>query len=203
MVLLVGASCLDNAYRNLSYTTWKRLKKDIIPIRGLSPIPKSINTLKILQNLWKKSFLESKKILIWHDVVRNTISKHRSKRESPCENDKLLEFLTGLKNSIQKIFYCRRLGLPNLFQQLKETGIHILDVKKRLTSRRKRKNPDFSAYRAAIRPQSSTHNKLFRTVLENKENLRSFAGKKRSQSKNRPSQKRRRKSQITLGSSWS
>ena len=104
MVLLVGASCMDNAYRNLSYTTRKRLKKDIIAIRGLSLNPKSINPQKILQNLLKKGFLESKKIITCHDVVSNTICKHRSKRDSPCEIDRLLELLTGLKKNIDAIY---------------------------------------------------------------------------------------------------
>ena len=201
MVLLVGASCLDNAYRSLSYTTRKRLKKDIIAIRGPSLNPKSISPLKNLQKLLKKGFLKSKKIIIWHDVVSNSISKHRSNRDNPCEIDKLLQILTGLKQNIEAILYCRRLGSPNLFQQLKETGILILDVKRRLTSTRKRNNPDFSADLAAIDPQSSTDIKLIRTVLENKDNLRSLVKKKRSKSKNRPSQKKRRKAQRRIGSS--
>ena len=183
MVLSVGASCLDNAYRSLSYTTRKRLKEDIIAIRGLSLNPKSINPLKILQNLLEKGFLESKKIIIWQDVVSNTISKHGSSRHNPCEIDKLLEILTGLKKNIEAILYCRRLGSPNLFQQLKETGILRLDVKRRLTSTRKRNNPDISADPAAIYPKSSRDNKLICTVLENKNNLGSLAKKRRSKSK--------------------
>ena len=102
MVLLVGAGCLDNTYRNLSYTTRKRLKKDINGIRGLSLNPKSISPLQILQNFLKKGFLESKKIIIWHDVVSNSISKHRSNRDNPCEIDKLLEILNGLKQKTNK-----------------------------------------------------------------------------------------------------
>ena len=200
MVLLVGATCLDNAYRSLNYTTRKRLKKDIIAIRGLSFYPNSISHLKILQNLLKEGFLESKKIIIWHEVVSNSISTQRSNRDNPCEIDKLLEILTGLKQNIGAILYCRRLGSPNLFQQLKETGILILDVKKRLTSTRKRNNPDFSADLAAIHPQSSTDTKLIRTVLKNEDNLRSLAKKKRSKPKNRPSQKKRRKAQRIVSS---
>ena len=90
MVLLVGASCLDNAFGSLSYRTKKRLKKNIIAIRGLSLNPKSINPLKIIQNLLKKGILDSKKNIILHDVVSNTISKHRTNRDNPCEIDKLL-----------------------------------------------------------------------------------------------------------------
>ena len=180
MVLLVGASCLDNAYRSLSYTTRKRLKKDIIAIRGLSLNPKSNNPLKILQNLLEKRFLESQKIIIWHDVVNDAISKRTSNRDNPCEIDKLLKILTGLKKNIEAVLYCRRLGSPNLFHQAKETGILILDVKRRLTSARKRNNPDFAADLAAIHPQSSTDIKFIRRVLENKDNFRSLAKKKRS-----------------------
>ena len=105
MVLLVGASCLDNAYRNLSYTTRKRLKKDIIAIRGQPLNPKSISPLKNLHSLLKKGFLETKKIIIWHAVVSNSISKHGSNRDNPCEIDKLLEILTGLKQNIEAILY--------------------------------------------------------------------------------------------------
>ena len=199
----MGASCLDldNAYRSLSCTTRKRLKKDIIAFRGLSLNPKSISSLKILQNLLKKRFLESKKIIIWHDVVSKSISKHRSNRDNPCEIDKLLEILTGLKQKIEAIVYCRRSGSPNLFQQLKKTGFLILDVKRRLTSTRKRNNPDFLADFAAIHPQSSTDIKLIRTVLENKDILRSLVKKKRSKSKYRPSQRKRRNAQGRIGSS--
>ena len=106
-------------------------------------------------------------------MVSNSISKHRSNRDNPCEIDKLLELLTGLKQNIEAILYCRRLGSPNFFQQLKETKILILDVKRRLTSWRKRSNPDFSADFAAIHPQSSTYIKLIRTLLEKKDNRQS------------------------------
>ena len=187
----MGASCLDNAYRSLSYTTRKRLKKDIIAIRGLSLNPKSISPPKILQKLLKKGFLESKKVIIWHDVVSNSLSKHRSNRDNLCEIDKLLEILTGLKQNIEAILYCRRLGSPNLFQQLKETSIFILDVRRRLTSTTQRSNPDFSADLAAIHPQSSTDIKLIRTVLKNNDTLRSLVKKRSSKSKNRPSQKKK------------
>ena len=130
----------------------------------------------------------------------NTISNHRNNRDNPCEIDKLLDILTGLKKDIEAILYCRLLGSPNMFQQLKETGILILDVKRRLTSTRKRNNPDFSAELAAVHPQNSTDNKLIRTVVENKDNLRILAKKKKLKSKNRPSQKKKREAQRTLGS---
>ena len=147
------------------------MKKDIITIRGLSLNPKSINPLKTLRNILKKRFLESKEKKIYHDVVSNTISRHRSNRDNPCEIDKLLEILTGLKKNIEAILYCRRLGSPNLFHQLKETAILILHVKncyhKWLASTRKRNNPDFPAGLAAIHPQSSTDIKHFRSVLKN------------------------------------
>ena len=201
MVLLVGASCFDNAYSNLSYTSRKQLKKDIIAIRGLSFNPKSIDPLKVLQNVLKKGFLESKKVLIWHDVVSNTISYHRSKRDDPCEIDKLLKILTGLKMNVEAILNCRRLGSPDMIQQPKETGNLILDVKRWLISTRKRNNRDIAADLAAIDPQSSTDIKLIRTVLRSKDNLRSLAKKKRSKSKNRLSQKKRRSAQRRTGSS--
>ena len=188
MVLLVGASCLDNACRSLSYTTRNRLKKDIIANRGLSLNPKSNNPLNILQSLLQKGFLASKKIILWHGVVSNAIFTHRSNGDIPCAHDKLLETPTGLKMNIEAILCCRRLGSPNLFQQLKETGILILDVKRRLTSTRKRNNLEFAADLAAIHFQSSTAPKLFWHSARKNDNLKFLAKKKRSKSKNKPSQ---------------
>ena len=192
---------MDNAYRSLSYTTRKRLKKDKISFRCLSLNPKSVNPQKFLPTLLKKGFPKPTKPIIWHDVSTKTVSKQKSKRDNPCDVDKLLEILTGLKKKIEAILYCQRLRSPNLFQQLKETGIFILDVKKQLKLTKKQNNPDFAADLAEIHPQSSTDIKLISTVLENKDYLRSLVTKKRSKSKNRPSQKKRKEAQRRLGSS--
>ena len=40
MVLLMGASCLDNAFRSLSYTSRMRLKK-IILLESINPLKNS------------------------------------------------------------------------------------------------------------------------------------------------------------------
>ena len=101
-----------------------------------------------------------------------------------------MEVLTGLKKKFEAILYCQRIGSPQLFQQLKENGFFILDVKKRLKSTRKRHHPHFAADLATIHPQSITDNKLVRTVLQKKDNLRSLPKKRDQIKKTDPLKKR-------------
>ena len=105
---------------------WRKIKLRFVT----NPLtPNLLIPWKFFEILLKKGFLESTKNIIWHDVISNTISKHSSNSDIPCEIDKLLEILTGLKTNFEAILYCRRLGSPNLFQQPKDTGILILDKK--------------------------------------------------------------------------
>ena len=134
-------------------------------------------------------------MVIWHDMISNSISKHRSNGNRPCQTKNLLDILCSFKNRIEAILYVQRANSPNNLQKLKRTGILILDVKTRLTSTRKRNNPNFIADLQKIHPNIGNGRKLLHTILKNQYNFRNLIRKKRSLSKNRPSQIRRKKTQ--------
>ena len=200
MVFLVGASCLDNAFNSLERLKQKGLKRKILAIRGLSLNPQALDLRKKLQNFLLRS--KTEKLVIWHDVISNSISKHRSNRNRPCQTKKLLDILCSFKNRIEAILYVQRANSPNILQKLKSTGILILNVKTRLTSTRKRNNPNFIADLQKIHPNMTgvTGRKVLHTILKNQYNLRNLIRKKRSLSKNRPPQRRRKKTQKNKNS---
>ena len=193
MVFLVGASCLDNAFNSLERLKQKGLMRKILAIQGLSLNPQALDPRKKLQNFLLRS--KTEKLVIWHDVISNSISKHRSNRNRPCQTKKLLDILCSFKNRIEAILYVQRANSPNILQKLKSTGILVLDVKTRLTSIQKRNNLNFIADLQKIHANIGTGRKLLHTILKNQYNLRNLIRKKRSLSKNRPSQRRRKKTQ--------
>ena len=134
-------------------------------------------------------------MVIWHDMISNSSSKHRSNGNRPYKTKKLLDILCSFKNRIEANLYVQRVNSPNILRKLKSTGILILDVKTRLTSTRKRNNPNFIADLRKIHPNIGTGRKLLHTILKNQYNFKNLIRKKRSLSKNRPSQRRRKKTQ--------
>ena len=117
-------------------------------------------------------------MVIWHDVISNSISKHRSNPNRPCQTKKLLDILCSFKNRIEAILYVQQANSPNILQKLKSTGVLILDVKTRLTSTRKRNDPNFIADLQKIHPNIGTGRKLLHTILKNQYNLKNLIRKK-------------------------
>ena len=58
-------------------------------IPGLSLNNNSLNQGKNLRLLLEDSPLKEKKVVVWHDVVNNTISSHRTKHYRPSYDEEL------------------------------------------------------------------------------------------------------------------
>ena len=83
MVFIVGASSVDHALDTLNPENRKTLEEKIFSIPGLSLNPNTKNPQKIVQNLLSKDLAEKTDIVIWHDVLNNSISKHESNNFRP------------------------------------------------------------------------------------------------------------------------
>ena len=73
-------------------------------------------------------------MVVWHDVVNNTISSHRTNNYRPAGVEELTNYLKTKKQQILAIVYCRREGTPDLFSQLLGTGVLIIPAKKKTTT---------------------------------------------------------------------
>ena len=76
MVFILGASSLHHALETLPTEENSFLKEKIYTISGLSLNCHAKSPQTIVQNLLVKNFAEKTEIVIWHDVLNNSLSKH-------------------------------------------------------------------------------------------------------------------------------
>ena len=74
MVFVLGASSLHHALDLLTNETRKAFTEKIYTIPGLSLNCHTKNPQKIVQNLLLEDFPEKTEIVIWHDVLNNSLS---------------------------------------------------------------------------------------------------------------------------------
>ena len=74
---IIGASSLYKALQSLKNDEKRKISAHITAIPGLSLNPRVQNPLKSLVNLLQKGRLSRiDNLILWHDLVNNTITKH-------------------------------------------------------------------------------------------------------------------------------
>ena len=157
-----------------------------VRLRGLSFNWNAKNPLKVLQNLLTgRGILARKyKVIIWHDFISNSISKHRSKNYRAASVEKLLRILRDLSHRIEAVVYCRREGALDVFRKLLETKITILDVKSNLLSHRKSKDFKVLDNLKQTHPSTELEARLLSTVWRHRKILKNLCkSDKRKRSK--------------------
>ena len=199
MVYFIGASCLHGLMRNLPYESYRKISHKVFTVPGLGFNPKTIDKLKILQNLLIKGKLASRKdIVIWHGCISNSISEHRSNNNQSLPVEDLVRVLKPLKNRIKAVIYLQRDKSPNIVKDLYRTGILVLDAKKLLLSRKKARSGEILKDLKRIHPSTEAELRLLNTVLAHEDNLRGlvrYRGKKTNQ--RRPGKKERNRNKTS------
>ena len=165
MVYIIGASCLHKLTQSLTYNNRKKFKAQSTSISGLSLNLNARNPLKVVKNLFKNQGVlrQRKDIIIWHDIINNSITAHSSNycpiRDiypplSPRKLARTLEILKK-KYSIKAVVYTRRQGTPDLSIALRDSGILILEVRKNLLLRKAKRNPELLYELTRIHPQTA------------------------------------------------
>ena len=72
---------------------------------------------------------------MWHDLINNGISSHKSNNHRPSSAQELTNYLTTNNNKFEALVYCQRTGTPDIFKELLSTGILALRVTKHLISK--------------------------------------------------------------------
>ena len=139
MVFLLGARSLHHALRSLSKKAQKRLVSQIFTILGRSCNPNAVNNRKTSQYFFKHCFKSKRDLILWHDEVINILSEHPSNGKTPLTAQQSQNVLTIFRDWTKAVVYCKRQGVPDLFENLKSTvfTVHIL---KDLFSERKARN---------------------------------------------------------------
>ena len=113
--------------------------ENIIAVPGLKLHPGSQAKLKVVQNRLDEIPV-GETIILWHDVINNSITKHPSDPRQPLTADELITVLQKIRDLIGGIVYCQIKGAANVLEKLCSTGIPTTQIIKDLLSKKKQKD---------------------------------------------------------------
>ena len=131
MVRILAASSLHHAIETVKAEDQKLAKEKVYSIPGLSLNIHAKNPKKVVQNLIEKDFKDEKDLIIWHDVINNSICRHKSNSYRALSVSDLVDVLKSYQNRIRALVYCQRDRTPDIFTKLQETNILVLNIAKR------------------------------------------------------------------------
>ena len=172
-----------------------QLLKKVYSIPGLSLNIHAKNPKRVVQNLIEKDFKDEKELIIWHDVINNSICKHESNFYRALSVIDLVNVLKSYQHRIRALVYCQRNRTPDIFLQLKETIILVLSIEKNLISLRKQKDSDYLQNLKALHQSPDLELKHLHTILKYENDLSQTTARSRPK---RPSKRARKAIKNTL-----
>ena len=179
MVFILGASSLHHALENLHPDQKKGKIEKIYTIPGLSLNVHAKNPKKVVQKLLATELKDKKEVVIWHDVLNNSISRHKSNGFRPLSVPELLEVLKSLENRLRALVYCQRDRTPDIFEHLKVQSIKVFHIERDFVSKRKQRDQVFLRQFRALHQSPELELKHLDIVLKNGDNLDCITDKSR------------------------
>ena len=195
MVFILAASSLHHAIETITPENQNALKEKVYSIPGLSLNINAKNPKKVVQNLIEKDFKDEKELIIWHDVINNSICKHKSNFYRALSVIDLINVLKSYQHRIRALVYCQRNRTPDIFLQLKETNILVLNIEKDFISLRKQKDLDYLQNLKALHQSPDLELKHLHTILKYEDDLSQITARSRPK---RPSKRARKAIKNTL-----
>ena len=193
MVFILAASSLHHAIETLTPDEKEHFKDKIYTIPGLSLNPNTKNPRKIVQNLLSKDLKDKKDIVIWHDVLNNSISKHDSNNFRALSELDLIEIVKNLQDKLCALVYCQRNRTPYIFEELKvlqtDHCIKVFSIVKDFVSVKKQKDPEFLKNFKALHQSPELELKNLDFFLRKENQLSAITDKSRPK---RPSKRARK-----------
>ena len=178
MVFIIGASSLKAGIESTSGNQRKELSRISFFAKGLSLNPNSISPILNLGFLLRRGKLKLKtNIVLWHDVISNTITKHRLNNNRGETVDSLIATLRNFSHRISTSVYCQREGSSYILEELVSTGILVIPAAKKLISKRKQKDRWHQENLREVHLAKSVERRFIHTILKRSGNLK-YIGKK-------------------------
>ena len=171
MVRILAASSLHHAIETINPENQTAIKEKVYSIPGLSLNNNAKNPQKIVQTLIEKDFKDEKELIIWHDVINNSICKHKSNFYRALSVIDLVNVLKSYQHRIRALVYCQRDRTPDIFAELQKTNILVLSIEKDLISLRKQKDSDYLQNLKALHQSPDLELKHLHTILKNEDDL--------------------------------
>ena len=192
MVFILAASSLHHAIETLTPDEKERYKGKIHSVTGLSLNPNTKNPRKIVQNLLAKDLKGKKDIVIWHDVLNNSISRHDSNNFQALTVPQLIDVIKGLQDKLSALVYCQRFRTPYIFDALyvlkTDRNIEVFSIVKDFISSKKQKDPQLLLQYKALHQSTELELKSLDFLLRKKSQLSAITDKSRPK---RPSKRAR------------
>ena len=192
MVFIIAASSLHHALETLNPEERNHYKEKVFSIPGLSLNSHTKNPQKIVQNLLSKDLKDKNNVVIWHDVINNSISRHDSNNFNALSVPDLIEVLKGLQDKLSSLVYCHRFRTPYIFDALNvletDHNIKVFNVVKDFISSKKQKNPELLKKFKALHQSPELELKNLDLLLRKENELSSIKDKSRPK---RPSKRAR------------
>ena len=134
-------------------------------------------------------------MIIWHDVINTSICKHKSNFYRALSVIDLVNVLKSYQHRIRALVYYQRNRTPDIFLQLEETNILVLNVEKDFISLRKHKDLDYLQNLKALHQSPDIELKHLKLVLKNENDLSQITARSRPK---RPSKRARKAIKNTL-----
>ena len=192
MVFILAASSLDHALETLPSEKRDQYKEKIFSIPGLSLNPKTKNPQKIVQNLLSKDLKEKNEVVIWHDVLNNSISRHDSNNYQALTVLQLIDELKAIQDKLCALVYCQRYRTPYIFDALNELktdhNIEVFNIVKDFISTKRQKDPELLKKYKALHQSPELELKSLDFILRKESQLSAITDKSRPK---RPSKRAR------------
>ena len=133
-MIVVGARSLRRTLDYLPYDIRVKYRRFTFAKLGLSLNPNNVSKFKKLQWFFRNGSLESREIILWHDVINNSITENPKIFNTKCSPEQLTEIITNFQHQIAAIIYIRRDGPLHIFEKLRRTRPLIIDAIKTTSS---------------------------------------------------------------------
>ena len=184
-MFIFGASSLAAALNTLPGGVFQR-RRHLTALPGLHLIQSSAkfchktlqHELRLVQRFQSNNTQHCRpKIIIWHDVINNSLTPHSSNCNNPLSPTALIQEIRALPGDIAAVVYCQRKCSPDVFQLLRQSFLVIRPVRHPL-SHRKQQNLDLVQQYSVLHLAVHLELKIYFLLLQHLHQLTTLTRKK-------------------------
>ena len=137
MINVIRANYLKRALQNLAFDNRNTLRNYItaIPSSSLKPYAQSY-TLKLFFLLDHGILKKTNQLVIWHDILNNSLTPHKSNNNTALTPRELAIELLKFKSLKTALGYCERIGAPHAFDYLRDRDSIVIRSTENLLSQK-------------------------------------------------------------------
>ena len=169
MIKIVAASSLSRSIAKVDESEQHKLADSVHSLPGLNLDP---NTANYCYDYLTSTQLRKRNLILWHDLLNNTITSHPKKNNIPQTVDQLIATLKTIPNLFCDVT-CQRVGAPYIFDDLvKALDCYVIDVTKHVISASEQIDESVFAEYRRLHQHSDIELRTLATVLHYYPNIK-------------------------------